>query len=243
MSLRPSTVLLLYVLVICVSSQNMASPPGYFSSRLNIVSPANDGVYSKPVVPITIKLETLDERTLDADKEHDMIHFSLKTEAEGGYEESLDEDLLMYLLPSVSLRLCFHVKHEPLYYCARDFVSSSETTGGSLFRMPPGPHTIYTWLMTVSEEDEGGEYVYSNSCSYEDMESLLCDPFFVTEVGTVQAYTSSTFFVKGESGEEGEEGGGIPALARTSKSPGMRTFTREDRMKYFDKVYEAEIWR
>ena len=91
-------------------------------------------MYSTPVIPITVKLQTLTEPVADADKEHDMIHFSLKTAAEGGFEESLDEDLLMHLLPSVNLRLCFHVKNEPLYFCAPDFVNSAETTGGSLFR-------------------------------------------------------------------------------------------------------------
>ena len=102
--------------------------------------------------------------------------------------------------------------------------------------------------MTVSGDDDRGEYVYSNGCSYSEMESLTCDPFFITEVGAVQAYTYSTFFFKpidlGEDDAEGEakKSGGAPALARSAKSPGMSTFTREDRMKYFDKIYEAEVW-
>jgi len=119
-----------------------------------------------------------------------------------------------------------------------------------LFRPAPGPHTVYAWLMTVGADDNGGEYVYSNGCSYDEMDSLVCDPFFITEVGTVQAYTYSTFFVKpsdlggGEDDAEGEAkmSGGAPALSRSAKSPGMGTFTREDRMKYFDKIYEAEVW-
>lgn len=74
------------------------------------------------------------------------------------------------------------------------------------------------------------------------METLQCDPFFITEAGHVQAYTFSKFFMGKSEEEEKQEAEEMPVLARSSKEPGMGRYTKEDRMKYFDKIYEAEIW-
>ena len=85
------------------------------------------------------------------------------------------------------------------------------------------------------------------------METLLCDPFFITEAGNVQAYTSAKFFIEGgedgtgggetSEGSERDSGEAVPVLARSAKEPRMNRYTKEDRTKYFDKIYEAEIWR
>ena len=185
------------------------------------------------------------------------------------------------------MKLCFHVKGEQLYFCAKEFVNDVVMTAGSLFRLPEGGHTIFAWAMTVPASDvEKSEvrifvwrswelsvhrqpththththtlllphtqYVYSNSCSYEEMETLLCDPFFITEAGSVQAYTSAKFFIEGgedgtgggetSEGSERDSGEAVPVLARSAKEPGMNRYTKEVRTKYFDKIYEAEIWR
>ncbi|GMH88890.1 hypothetical protein TrVE_jg4082 [Triparma verrucosa] len=237
------------------STQSSAAPPQatYFTSHLNILSPSSEQTYSSPVIPITVRLNPLDTPTVDADKSYDQIHFTLKSDEDGGYTEDLDEDLLEYLLPSVNLKLCFHVKGEQLYFCAKEFVNDVVMTAGSLFRLPEGGHTIFAWAMTVPASDvEKSEYVYSNSCSYEEMETLLCDPFFITEAGNVQAYTSAKFFIEGgedgtgggetSEGSERDSGEPVPVLARSAKEPRMNRYTKEDRTKYFDKIYEAEIW-
>jgi|NorSeaMetagenome_1021524.scaffolds.fasta_scaffold134653_2 hypothetical protein len=74
------------------------------------------------------------------------------------------------------------------------------------------------------------------------MESLLCDPFFITEVGTVEAYTSTTFVIE----HAAAPGVGIDDsadLKRTSKNSGdLSEKTKEARTRYFDKIYEAELW-
>ena len=74
------------------------------------------------------------------------------------------------------------------------------------------------------------------------MESLICDPFFITEVGTVEAYTSTTFRIDYE-GRTGLGEDDSAELKRTSKnSGGAGEMTKEARTKYFDKIYEAEVW-
>jgi hypothetical protein len=86
------------------------------------------------------------------------------------------------------------------------------------------------------------EFVFSSSCSYEDMESLVCDPFFITEIGTVEAYTSVTFIVDPDGVRTDDEAAGAE-LMRSSKTLGPESaITKADRTKYFDKIYEAEVW-
>lgn len=86
------------------------------------------------------------------------------------------------------------------------------------------------------------EFVFSSSCSYEDMESLVCDPFFITEIGTVEAYTSVTFIVDPDGARTDDEAAGAE-LMRSSKTLGPESaITKADRTKYFDKIYEAEVW-
>ena len=86
------------------------------------------------------------------------------------------------------------------------------------------------------------EFVYTSSCSYKDMESRVCDPFFVTEVGTVEAYTSVTFDVH-TTGINQDDDAVRVELQRSSKTSGPESATtKADRTRYFDKIYEAEVW-
>ena len=93
--------LIFFAYVTPSSTQSSATPPQatYFTSHLNILSPSSEQTYSSPVIPITVRLNPLDTPTVDADKSYDQIHFTLKSDEDGGYTEDLDEDLLEYLLP------------------------------------------------------------------------------------------------------------------------------------------------
>jgi hypothetical protein len=84
---------------------------------MSILEPEHGKVYSNPVIPITVKLNTIAGST--SRRANDRISFSLRPESKGKDEndDKLDSELLEHLLPSVHLRLCFHFKGEKSYSC------------------------------------------------------------------------------------------------------------------------------
>lgn len=133
--------------------QESLGQPILFSAEVEVLSPEHGKVFSNPVIPISVKLNTIAELTTR--RYNDRIVFSLKPEDgnEVGNDDGLDSELLEHLLPSVNMRLCFHVKGEKSFSCSKHYVNSLETTAGSLYRLGEGEQTVFAWMMTVKTEE------------------------------------------------------------------------------------------
>ena len=250
--------LLVVLLLFLAAAERSAQAEVLLSAKLTLTSPAPNVWYNSPVIPITLNIVTTP--TSSAAKQSDVIDFALYDgdPASKNSDHRLDSEVLERLLPSVQLKLCFHVKGERGYACTSSYVDKLEQTAGSLFRLSRRRHTVFAWLMRIGEGEEssgGGleheQFVYSSRCAYEDMEDGTCEPSLISKDGTVEAYCSSTFFVGTESEcaltganctRRGSTKGGAE-LTKTARNPGPPSSqTKEGRTKYFDAIYDSEVW-
>jgi hypothetical protein len=122
-----------------------------------------------------------------------------------------------------------------MYSCADDYIASPTVSAGSLFRLPAGSHTVISWVQQ-SHPSSPAQPPFASSCSHDEIVSGACalSDFLPNSSSPVLAYTSTTFTQLPTPVSK------VPYV--TSKTSASGLSDKATRQKYFDGVYEAEIW-